>query len=127
MASRSLPATGSALVLPDDSRLSRQDGHAHRVESLLVLTSGLAVFSHMVLAVASVSWHNFFGQPLSGYVDRIEQAMPLIAFMGIAYAQREGGHSRMDMITIDLLVAFSVDRPVAAQPGVRGRISKGPW
>ena len=89
---------GSSLVLSDGSRLSRLDGHLYRVESVLALISGLAVFSLMVLAVVSVSGRNFFGQPLPGYVDWIEQAMPLIAFMGIAFAQRDGGHIRMDMI-----------------------------
>ena len=89
---------GSSLVLSDGSRLSRLDGHLYRVESVLALISGLAVFSLMVLAVVSVSGRNFFSQPLPGYVDWIEQAMPLIAFMGIAFAQRDGGHIRMDML-----------------------------
>ncbi|MEL7116626.1 MAG: TRAP transporter small permease, partial [Pseudomonadota bacterium] len=31
------------------------------------------------------------------YVDWIEQAMPLIAFMGVSYVMREGGHIRMDL------------------------------
>jgi TRAP-type C4-dicarboxylate transport system permease small subunit len=89
---------GSSLVLSDDSRLSRLDGHLYRVESVLALISGLAVFSLMVLAVISVTGRNFFSQPVPGYVDWIEQAMPLIAFMGIAFAQRDGGHIRMDML-----------------------------
>lgn len=89
---------GSSLVLSDDSRLSRLDGHLYRVEGVLALISGLAVFSLMVLAVISVTGRNFFSQPVPGYVDWIEQAMPLIAFMGIAFAQRDGGHIRMDML-----------------------------
>ncbi len=52
----------------------------------------------MVLAVISVGGRNFFNQPLSGYVDWIEQIMPLIAFMGIAYVQRNGNHIRMDIL-----------------------------
>ncbi|MCV6585314.1 MAG: TRAP transporter small permease, partial [Marinibacterium sp.] len=35
---------------------------------------------------------------LPGYVDWIEQVMPLIAFMGISYVQRDGGHIRMDIV-----------------------------
>lgn len=89
---------GSSLVLTDDSLLSRTDQKLYRLESLLALISGLAVFSLMVLAVVSVSGRNFANQPLPGYVDWIEQAMPLIAFMGISYAQRDGGHIRMDML-----------------------------
>ncbi|PHQ95003.1 MAG: C4-dicarboxylate ABC transporter permease [Marinosulfonomonas sp.] len=46
----------------------------------------------------SVGGRNFFNSPLPGYVDWIEQAMPLIAFMGVAYTQRDGGHIRMDML-----------------------------
>ncbi len=89
---------GSAVVLTDDSWLSRVDLKLYRVEGVLALVSGLAVFSLMMLAVVSVSGRNFLGQPLPGYVDWIEQAMPLIAFMGIAFTQRDGGHIRMDML-----------------------------
>ncbi len=89
---------GSSLVLSDDSLLSKIDARLYRVEGILALISGLAVFSLMLLAVASVSGRNFFNQPLPGYVDWIEQAMPLIAFMGISFTQRDGGHIRMDMV-----------------------------
>lgn len=89
---------GSAVVLTDDSWLSRVDLKLYRVEGALALVSGLAVFSLMLLAVVSVSGRNFLGQPLPGYVDWIEQAIPLIAFMGIAFTQRDGGHIRMDML-----------------------------
>lgn len=89
---------GSSLVLSDDSLLSRVDQRLYRIERVFALISGLAVFSLMILAVFSVSGRNFFNQPLPGYVDWIEQAMPLIAFMGIAFTQRDGGHIRMDMV-----------------------------
>ena len=89
---------GSSLVLSDDSRLSQIDRSLYRLEQVLALLSGLAVFSLMLLAVVSVGGRNFANQPLPGYVDWIEQAMPLIAFMGIAYTQRDGGHIRMDMV-----------------------------
>jgi len=88
----------SASVLSDDSALSRIDRGLYRAERQLALVSGLAVFSLMVLAVVSVSGRNFLNQPVRGYVDWIEQAMPLIAFMGIAFVQRDGGHIRMDML-----------------------------
>jgi TRAP-type C4-dicarboxylate transport system permease small subunit len=89
---------GGPLVLTDDSRLSRLDRGLYRLETFLALLSGLAVFSLMVLAVVSVGGRNFLNQPLPGYVDWIEQAMPLIAFMGVAYVQRDGGHIRMDIV-----------------------------
>lgn len=93
---------GSSLVLTDDTTLSRIDQRLHRIETFLALISGIAVFSLMFLAVFSVGGRNFFNQPLPGYVDWIEQAMPLIAFMGVSYAQRDGGHIRMDMLVGNL-------------------------
>ena len=87
----------ASLVLTDDSTLSKLDQKLLRFERFLALVSGLAVFSLMVLAVISVTGRNGFNAPLPGYVDWIEQAMPLIAFMGIAYVMREGGHIRMDI------------------------------
>ncbi|MEM7546615.1 MAG: TRAP transporter small permease [Pseudomonadota bacterium] len=89
---------GSSAVLTDDSLLSRLDVKLHSLERWLALLSGVAAFSLMVLAVISVSGRNAFNAPLPGYVDWIEQIMPLIAFMGIAYAQRDGGHIRMDIL-----------------------------
>ncbi|NDW43639.1 TRAP transporter small permease subunit [Ruegeria sp. PrR005] len=89
---------GHASVLEDDSPLSRADRALLRLERFLALLSGLAVFSLMVLAVVSVGGRNAFNAPLPGYVDWIEQAMPLIAFMGIAYVQRDGTHIRMDLL-----------------------------
>ncbi|MEX0304578.1 MAG: TRAP transporter small permease subunit [Leisingera sp.] len=89
---------GSSLVLSDGSRLSALDRSLYRLEQPLALLSGLAVFSLMLLAVGSVGGRNLFNSPLPGYVDWIEQAMPLIAFMGISFTQRDGGHIRMDML-----------------------------
>ena len=89
---------GAASVLSDESLLSRLDRGLYRLERILALLSGLAVFWLMVLAVISVGGRNFFSAPLPGYVDWIEQAMPLIAFMGVAYVKRDGGHIRMDIV-----------------------------
>ncbi|MEX0319197.1 MULTISPECIES: TRAP transporter small permease subunit [unclassified Ruegeria] len=89
---------GHATVLEDGSLLSRLDRQLLRLERLMALVSGLAVFSLMVLAVVSVGGRNAMNAPLPGYVDWIEQAMPLIAFLGIAFVQRDGGHIRMDIM-----------------------------
>ena len=88
----------SSSVLQDDSWLSRADRALLPVERVFALLSGLAVFSLMFLAAYSVSGRKFLNHPLNGYVDYIEAAMPVIAFMGISYVQRFGGHIRMDMI-----------------------------
>ena len=87
----------ASLVLSDDSRLSKIDRAFLKIEAFFALISGIAVFSLMLLAVVSVGGRNFFNSPLPGYVDWIEQAMPLIAFMGVSYVMREGGHIRMDI------------------------------
>ena len=89
---------GGASVIEDDSILSRLDKSLYKLESKLALVSGLAIFSLMFLAVFSVGGRNLFNAPLPGYIDWIEQAMPLIAFMGISYTQRDGGHIRMDIL-----------------------------
>ena len=89
---------GSSLLLSDDSILGRTDRFLAKIEIFLALISGLTVFVLMVLAVLSVGGRNILNQPLPGYVDWIEQGMPLIAFMGVAYVQRQGGHIRMDMV-----------------------------
>jgi len=68
------------------------------LETHLALIGGLAAFSLMMLAVVSVTGRNLFNQPLPGYVDWIEQAMPLLAFVGVSYTQRLGGHIRMDIL-----------------------------
>lgn len=84
-------------VLTNDSTLSKLDQALYALEGKLALLSGLAVFLLMMLAVVSVTGRNAINQPLPGYVDWIEQAMPLIAFMGVSYTQRMGGHIRMDL------------------------------
>ena len=89
---------GASSVLEDSSALSRLDRRLYRVEAVFALAGGLAVFALMLLAVTSVGGRNFLNHPIPGYVDWIEQAMPLIAFVGISYCQRLGGHIRMDML-----------------------------
>ncbi len=89
---------GHATVLEDGSLLSRLDLRLQKLERFFALLSGLAVFALMVLAVISVGGRNALNSPLPGYVDWIEQAMPLIAFLGVSFVQREGGHIRMDIL-----------------------------
>ena len=89
---------GSSAVLEDGSVLSRLDRSLLKLETFFALLSGLAVFSLMFLAAYSVGGRKFFASPLAGYVDWIEALMPLIAFMGIAYVQRDGTHIRMDIV-----------------------------
>ncbi|WP_306115797.1 MULTISPECIES: TRAP transporter small permease subunit [unclassified Roseovarius] len=89
---------GNSTVLQDDGWLSRLDRGLLKLERFFALLSGIAAFSLMFLAAYSVSGREFFESPLPGYVDWIEALMPLIAIMGVAYVQREGGHIRMDIL-----------------------------
>lgn len=90
--------SGASSVLEDNSLLSKLDRALFRLETMLGLIGGLAVFSLMLLAVVSVTGRNVFNKPIPGYVDWIEQAMPIIALIGVSYVQRLGGHIRMDII-----------------------------
>ena len=83
---------GVSSVLVDNSTYSRLERKLHSLEAVMCLLSGIAIFSLMILAVISVGGRNTIGQPLPGYVDFIEQVLPMIAFLGISYTQREGGH-----------------------------------
>lgn len=87
-----------ASVLTDDTLLSLLDQKLNKVEQFFGLISGLAVFLLMFLAVYSVGGRNLLNSPVRGYVDWIEITMPLIAIMGVSYAQRDGGHIRMDIL-----------------------------
>ncbi|MEL6793304.1 MAG: TRAP transporter small permease [Pseudomonadota bacterium] len=93
---------GASSVREDGSLLSRLDTRLYGIERILALVSGLACFSLMVFAVVSVTGRNAINMPVPGYVDWIEQIMPLIAFMGIAFVQRDGGHIRMDILVGNL-------------------------
>lgn len=89
---------GGSAVIEDSSTYSKVDQTLARLERFMCLLSGIAIFSLMVLAVISVGGRNAIGQPLPGYVDFIEQVLPMIAFLGISFTQREGGHIRMDIL-----------------------------
>ncbi len=95
-----MAATGS--VRTDGTLLSRLDQFLYKIETVFCLIGGLAVFSLMILAVISVTGRHLFNQPLSGYVDWIEIIMPVIAFLGISFSQRLGGHIRMDILIMNL-------------------------
>lgn len=89
---------GASAVLEDNSTYSKLERSLLGLERIMCLLSGLAIFSLMLLAVISVGGRNTINQPLPGYVDFIEQILPIIAFLGISFTQREGGHIRMDIL-----------------------------
>ncbi|MEM7069876.1 MAG: TRAP transporter small permease [Pseudomonadota bacterium] len=89
-----MSATGNVRV--DGSALSRLDQGLFKIESLLNLLAGLITLGVMFVAVANITGR-YFGYPVPGYIDYMEQAVPAIAILGVAYCQRLGGHIRMDI------------------------------
>jgi TRAP-type C4-dicarboxylate transport system permease small subunit len=67
------------------------------VEDGLNLIAALAVFFLMFVGVAQIVGRTIFDFAIYGYIDYMEQASSLFAFLGIAYAQRLGSHIGMDL------------------------------
>ncbi|MGB3554796.1 MAG: TRAP transporter small permease [Jannaschia sp.] len=88
----------SSSVLADGSTLSRIDRGFHGFEKLLNLLAGMVIFALVCLAVWNVIGRSVFNAPVPGFVDWTEQLMATFAFLGLAYAQREGAHIRMDIV-----------------------------
>ena len=93
---------GSSTVLTDDSRLSRIDRLYYRLEKWLTLLGGIVIMLLVLLATVNVLGRWIFSLPISGYIDWVEQAMAFMAFLGLAYTQRLGGHIRMDILVSHL-------------------------
>ncbi|MDH5517431.1 MAG: TRAP transporter small permease [Gammaproteobacteria bacterium] len=85
-------------ILQDQSRLSIADRTFFKFESFLNLLGGIIIFLLVFLATANALGRWLFDLPISGYIDWVEQSMAFMAFLGIAYTKREGGHIRMDML-----------------------------
>jgi len=90
--------SNSVTVLTDNTKLSVLDRLFFKFESLLNLLGGITIFLLVLLATTNVLGRWLFSLPIDGYVDWIEQAMAFIAFLGIAYTKRLGGHIRMDIV-----------------------------
>lgn len=68
-----------------------------RVENAANLVAAFSIFFLMFVGVVQIVGRTIFDWAIHGYIDWIEQASALFAFLGIAYAQRLGGHIRMDI------------------------------
>src|SRR5215218_7705752 len=77
--------------------LRRTDRVLSHVEDSLNLIAALAIFFLMFVGVAQIVGRTIFDFAIYGYIDWIEQASSLFAFLGIAYAQRLGSHIGMDL------------------------------
>jgi TRAP-type C4-dicarboxylate transport system permease small subunit len=77
--------------------LRRVDQVVSHAEDSLNLIAAAAVFFLMFVGVAQIVGRTIFDFAIYGYIDWIEQASSLFAFLGIAYAQRLGSHIGMDL------------------------------
>ncbi len=88
----------SGNVREDDSTLSQVDRAVFRVEGWLNLTAGLVILVVMLLSVANILGRKLFNWPIPGFIDWMISAVPVMAFLGLAFCQRLGGHIRMDIL-----------------------------
>lgn len=99
------PADGLGRLVHAGDRLLRP------VEDVTNFIAAIAVLFIMVLGCVQivlrirrlcVPWTDLcvrgFNAPMYGYLDMIELAMPILAVLGISYAQRHGVHIRMDIM-----------------------------
>ena len=99
------PADGLGRIVYSGDRLLRP------IEGALNFVAAIAVLFLMVLGVVQiilrirqlcVPWTDLcvtgINAPMFGYIDMIQLAMPILAVLGISYAQRYGVHIRMDIV-----------------------------
>ena len=77
-----------------------------RLEDGMNLVAAAAIFFLMFVGVFQVVGRTAFDTAIYGYIDYMEQASALFAFLGIAYAQRVGAHIRMDLLLRGLSLRF---------------------
>ncbi len=90
--------------MPADERAHSPPGFLRRADAILSyaedglnLIAALAIFFLMFVGVAQIVGRTIFDFAIYGYIDWMEQASSVFAFLGIAYAQRLGGHIGMDL------------------------------
>ena len=83
---------------PGARRLEAIDRVWFKVESACNLLAAFFIFGVMMLGVVQVIGRSVFNQPVRGYVDIVEIAITVFAFLAIAYCQKLAGHVRMEII-----------------------------
>ena len=94
--------SGMASIGENNSPLSKFDRILFKLERLLALISGFVILALMLLAVFQIVGRKLFNMPVPGFIDWVEQAMAVFAFLGVAYCHRLGGHIRMDILVAQL-------------------------
>jgi len=90
--------TDRSHLSPGARLLAKVDEFVFKLESMFNLTSAFLILFLMFLAVVQVVGRKVFNLPVRGYVDWVEFAMAIFAFISIAYTQKLGGHVRMEFI-----------------------------
>jgi C4-dicarboxylate transporter, DctQ subunit len=78
--------------------LSTAHRYWSRLEDGMNLVAAAAIFFLMFVGVFQIVGRTVFDTAIYGYIDYMEQASALFAFLGISYAQRVGAHIRMDLL-----------------------------
>ena len=81
-----------------ERRFADIDAKYFKLESICNTAAGLCIMGVMFLGVVQVIGRSVFNYPVRGYVDLVEIAMTIFAFLGISYCQKLGGHIRMEII-----------------------------
>jgi C4-dicarboxylate transporter DctQ subunit len=90
--------SSSAAVPPPPAALSLVHRWLTWIENTLNVFAALAIFFLMFVGVFQVIGRTVFNVAIYGYIDYIEQASAIFAFLGIIYCQRLGAHIRMDLV-----------------------------
>ena len=86
--------------MPGDGTTALAVAHRYwsRLEDGMNLIAAAAIFFLMFVGVFQIIGRTAFNTAIYGYIDYMEQASALFAFLGISYAQRVGAHIRMDLL-----------------------------
>ena len=104
---------------------------AHRVwarlEDVMNLIAAAAIFFLMFVGVFQIIGRTVFNTAIHGYIDYMEQASALFAFLGISYAQRVGAHIRMDLLLRGFSMRFLWSMELLPMAGyLRSRALRAP-
>lgn len=80
------------------TRLARCDRALLRLETVCAICGGFVLITLVVASFLNVVGRSAFNNPLNAYFDIMAQSVPIIAFLGLSYCQRLGGHIRMDVL-----------------------------
>ena len=81
---------------PPTSAVGRFDRWYGAFEAALNFIAAVAIFLLMLIGVGQIVGRQILNLPIYGYIDYIEQASAIFAFLGVAFCQRLGTHIRME-------------------------------